>query len=262
MSKNQPHHRIRSWLYVYKACVHRVCVLCWSSFSIYLCSVLLEMNTRLQDFGSFSTDLLSDLKLIEQQQNKVSILSVAIVWLDSIYNGTPPWMHPVVSDLLALNRWRLPVLGLKRGCCSRLSIENQPRNIKWSRGDSRWIHFSKYVWSPFVSIIESIASYVWAERWNGSWPPTDVMINCLVCPSQALDKIVFGLQNKTAGQRPGNTPIDKDQMVSRFVHQCVMVHSVFVRSWNLVLGVTWRLQSSICELANLDGWVFHYSWCC
>lgn len=56
---------------------------------IYFCSVLLEMHTRLQDFGSFSTDLLSDLKLIEQQQNKVNILTVAIVWLDSIYSGTP-----------------------------------------------------------------------------------------------------------------------------------------------------------------------------
>ncbi|XP_075880513.1 inhibitor of nuclear factor kappa-B kinase subunit epsilon isoform X2 [Nelusetta ayraudi] len=67
-------------------------------------SVLLEMHTRLQDFGSFSTDLLSDLKLIEQQQNK------------------------------------------------------------------------------------------------------------------ALDRILFSLQTKTAGQRPGNAPIDKDQMVSRMHH--------------------------------------------
>lgn len=43
------------------------------------------MHTRLQDFGSFSTDLLSDLKLIEQQQNKVSIVTAPIVWLDPIY---------------------------------------------------------------------------------------------------------------------------------------------------------------------------------
>lgn len=202
---------------------------------LYFCSVLLEMHTRMQDFGSFSTDLLSDLKLIEQQQNKVNILSVAIAWLDSIYSGAP--QNASYCELYCvMYHWRLPVLGLTQPCCNHLSVQNQHKNIKWSRGDSCWIHFSKYVWSPFVSIIESIAFYVGADRWNGLWPPTDVMMNCLACPSQALDRILFSLQTKTAGQRPGNAPTDKDQMVSRFVHLCVMVHSIFLRSWNLVTG--------------------------
>lgn len=140
-------------------------------------------------------------------------------WLSSsrIRSIFAPWQQ---CDWIQFIFW-LHVLGLKRGCHSHLSIENQLRYIKWSRGDSCWIHFSRHLWIPFVSIIESIASYVWAERWNGLCPPADVMMNCLACPSQALDKILFGLQNKTAGQRPGNTPIDKDQMVSRCVHQCV-----------------------------------------
>lgn len=112
------------------------------------------MHTRLQDFGSFSTDLLSDLKLIEQQQNKVNILSVARVWLDSIY-------------ILAMNRWPSPVLSLKRGCCSHLSLENRPRNLKWSRGDSCWIHFSKHVLEPICLHyrINSMLCLSWVLKW-------------------------------------------------------------------------------------------------
>uniref|UniRef100_A0A8C9XQV4 Inhibitor of nuclear factor kappa B kinase subunit epsilon n=1 Tax=Sander lucioperca TaxID=283035 RepID=A0A8C9XQV4_SANLU len=42
-------------------------------------SVLLEMQTRLQDFSSFSTGLLADLEMNEQRQNKVNIsLSVCV----------------------------------------------------------------------------------------------------------------------------------------------------------------------------------------
>uniref|UniRef100_A0AAQ5XBF4 Protein kinase domain-containing protein n=1 Tax=Amphiprion ocellaris TaxID=80972 RepID=A0AAQ5XBF4_AMPOC len=38
-------------------------------------SVMLEMQTRLQDFSSFSTGLLADLEMSEQRQNKVNIIS-------------------------------------------------------------------------------------------------------------------------------------------------------------------------------------------
>lgn len=40
---------------------------------ICICSVLLDMQTRLQDFTSFSAGLLGDLDISEQQQNKVSM---------------------------------------------------------------------------------------------------------------------------------------------------------------------------------------------
>lgn len=39
----------------------------------HVCSVLLEMQTRLQEFNSFSIGLLADLEMSEQQQNKVSL---------------------------------------------------------------------------------------------------------------------------------------------------------------------------------------------
>ncbi|XP_070815835.1 inhibitor of nuclear factor kappa-B kinase subunit epsilon isoform X1 [Chaetodon trifascialis] len=35
------------------------------------------------------------------------------------------------------------------------------------------------------------------------------------CQNKALDRILFSLQSKSAGQQPGITPTDKDQMVSR-----------------------------------------------
>lgn len=41
--------------------------------STFVCSLMLEMQTRLQDFSSFSAGLIADLEMSEQCQNKVSI---------------------------------------------------------------------------------------------------------------------------------------------------------------------------------------------
>lgn len=59
-------------------------------------SVLLEMHTRLLDFGSFSTDLLSDLKIIEQQQNKA--LDRILFSLQSKTAGQQPGITPTDKD--------------------------------------------------------------------------------------------------------------------------------------------------------------------
>ncbi|TNN63304.1 hypothetical protein EYF80_026480 [Liparis tanakae] len=53
-----------------------------------MCSVLLEMQTRLQDFSSFSTGLLADLEMSEQHQNKA--LDRILFTLQSKQKGQQP----------------------------------------------------------------------------------------------------------------------------------------------------------------------------
>lgn len=59
------------WVWVWKpVCYHFSLLKCASTF---VCSLMLEMQTRLQDFSSFSAGLMADLEMSEQCQNKVSI---------------------------------------------------------------------------------------------------------------------------------------------------------------------------------------------
>lgn len=60
-----------------------------------ICSVLLEMQTRLQDFSSFSTGLLADLEMSEQHQNKVNN-SLFIVSAKQ-YNSNTAQTHTLVQ---------------------------------------------------------------------------------------------------------------------------------------------------------------------
>ncbi|XP_078104326.1 inhibitor of nuclear factor kappa-B kinase subunit epsilon isoform X1 [Sander vitreus] len=59
-------------------------------------SVLLEMQTRLQDFSSFSTGLLADLEMSEQRQNKA--LDRIIFTLQSKQTGQQPGIAPRDKD--------------------------------------------------------------------------------------------------------------------------------------------------------------------
>ncbi|XP_042356811.1 inhibitor of nuclear factor kappa-B kinase subunit epsilon isoform X2 [Plectropomus leopardus] len=59
-------------------------------------SVLLEMQTRLQDFSSFSTGLLADLEMSEQQQNKA--LDTILFNLQSKQTEQPPGITPRDKD--------------------------------------------------------------------------------------------------------------------------------------------------------------------
>uniref|UniRef100_A0A4W6DNG2 Inhibitor of nuclear factor kappa B kinase subunit epsilon n=1 Tax=Lates calcarifer TaxID=8187 RepID=A0A4W6DNG2_LATCA len=59
-------------------------------------SVLLEMQTRLQDFSSFSTGLLADLEMAEQRQNKA--LDRILLTLQSKRAGQQPGLTPRDKD--------------------------------------------------------------------------------------------------------------------------------------------------------------------
>ncbi|XP_037637196.1 inhibitor of nuclear factor kappa-B kinase subunit epsilon [Sebastes umbrosus] len=59
-------------------------------------SILLEMQTRLQDFSSFSTGLLADLEMSEQRQNKA--LDRILFALQSKRTGQPPEIAPRDKD--------------------------------------------------------------------------------------------------------------------------------------------------------------------
>lgn len=68
-------------------------------------SVLLEMQTRLQDFSSFSTGLLADLEMSEQCQNKT--LDKILFSVRSTKSGQQPGISPTDKDQMVSRMHRL-----------------------------------------------------------------------------------------------------------------------------------------------------------